>query len=587
MLPNNGRTQYFNFTYDPMLDMPDTLRGEGLAGDMMTYCDDDFALLKGWFSGRGLDMSFPINVSLTTVATDSAGNPTQYVGGKWIGGGPWPLQVTINIGQLAMASGTPLMLARYLLVAEVSEMFMRAFAPYTLNPWFASGEGSKGEGLSRFLGQQFLLQTYPGIASIPSLTSGKWNVTELWLNSARINYIESNPDDSQPDDVTGCATLFLFYLHDQLGFRIEDIINAGAGTLSNVYENLTQLKFSYIDPNKAPPDVWQNAWPKFSSLVNAHYPANVTLSDGMKSATTSMMYKPPLDTIFPCCELDYLFVPAQATWVLSGTPNLVTVGLDRESQVPLPITFVSSDPTIISSLPVLPAPQTPPASTPPPVTISPPSASVQLPLTVIQQVASFMTTSVTLTASYAGKSLQRTIVVVRPDSMGLPPLQIDTDRSTDICQRFVENTPQTFHVMNLDVFADQSGLVFSWSVTGAVPDATNTPSLTISALPVAGTTVTINVTVTNAQNLQAAGTVSFQTAANDLAAMTAELHCRITHIVNGALSLPPWVPIEKGGILKEGLIGLEKQLSQVANGATRVTTLIKEIRKFEGGGARE
>ena len=99
--------------------------------------------------------------------------------------------------------------------------------------------------------------------------------------------------------------------------------------------------------------------------------------------------------------------------------------------------------------------------------------------------------------------------------------------------------------------------------------------------------MTINVTVTNAQNLQAAGTVSFQTGGKRPGGNDSRTPLPDHASVNGALSLPPWVPIEKGGILKEGLIGLEKQLSQVANGATRVTTLIKEIRKFEGGGARE
>ena len=168
------------------------------------------------------------------------------------------------------------------------------------------------------------------------------------------------------------------------------------------------------------------------------------------------------------------------------------------------------------------------------------------------------------------------------------PLEIDFDPSIDMCQRsFVENTTQTFRVTNLDVFPDQSGLVFSWSVTGAVPGATNTPSLTIWDLPAAGTTVTINVTVKNDKNVQAAGTLSFQTAANDLAAMTAELRCRITHIVNGVLRLPPWVPIERDGTLKEQLTVLEKQLSQVAQGLMRVNTLIGQMREFESRASRE
>ena len=340
-------------------------------------------------------------------------NPTQDMGASWGGLGAIKLTVDIGIGDVAMVEGTDTMLARYLLVSEVSEMFMRALAPYPFNNWFSAGdEGSQGESLSRFLSQQFLLQNFPGVAALPSQRGASFNVTSRWLNSARAtSYIDSNPDDIKPDEVIGCQTLFLFYLHDQLGFSIQDIINNGAETFSKLYEKLTQLKLSYIDQRKAPPDIWQNAWPKFSKFVNDHYPATVTLIDGVKSLTTSMGYSPPLDTIFPVCELDSLAVPTQASWVASGRPNLVMVGLDRQPQVPLPITFVISDPTIISSLPVLP----PPPPTPPPITISPPYASLTKPLTVLPQARSFTRKSVTLTASYAGKSLTRTIVVVRPD----------------------------------------------------------------------------------------------------------------------------------------------------------------------------
>ena len=169
----------------------------------------------------------------------------------------------------------------------------------------------------------------------------------------------------------------------------------------------------------------------------------------------------------------------------------------------------------------------------------------------------------------------------------MPPLVIDVDRSANMCQRsFVEKTLQIFRVTNLDVFADQSGLVFSWSVTGAVPDATDTATLTISALPAAGTTVTINVTVKNEQNLQAAGTLSFQTVAEDLISMTAEVYCLITHIVNGALRLPPWVPIERDGPLNEQLAGLHEQLTHVSQGVARVNTLILQMREFERRASR-
>jgi hypothetical protein len=167
-LPTNGRTQFFNFQYDAALS---TARGLDLATDLMQHCDDHLALLASWFSGRHLDMSPPIHVSLNTVATDGAGNPTQSPSGRWgRSGGPFPLQMTINIGELQMLRGTAPMLARYLLISEVSEMYMRAFTVHGPNPWFRSSEGNKGEGLSRFLAAKFLVQTFPGIAAIPALT---------------------------------------------------------------------------------------------------------------------------------------------------------------------------------------------------------------------------------------------------------------------------------------------------------------------------------------------------------------------------------------------------------------------------------
>ena len=67
-----------------------------------------------------------------------------------------------------------------------------------------------------------------------------FNVAFLWLNppSARHDFVNNNPDDNKPDPVTGCTTLYLYYLHDQLGFPINAIIAAGASNLSGVYQNL-------------------------------------------------------------------------------------------------------------------------------------------------------------------------------------------------------------------------------------------------------------------------------------------------------------------------------------------------------------
>ena len=53
------------------------------------------------------------------------------------------------------------------------------------------------------------------------------------------------------------------------------------------------------------------------------------------------------------------------------------------------------------------------------------------------------------------------------------------------------------------------------------------------------------------------------------------------------LLLPSWVPIEKGGVLKEQLTRLEKQLGQITRGATRINMLVRQMQKFENRAARK
>jgi hypothetical protein len=541
-LPNNGRTQYFNFQYDDKLTPS---RGKDLATEVMQTADADLAILAGWFSGRQLDMSPPINVSINNV-----GNPTD-AGGHWMGALLVPLQVMINIGELPMAMGTPIMLARYLLISEVSEMYMRAFAPYGFNPWFRLGEGNKGEGLSRFLAEQFLLRTYPGVAGLPSLMATGWNCTNSWLNSVRKDFLEVNDEDIAPGspDVGG-ATLFLMYLHDQLGYSIVDIINAGGGHLSNVYENLTS-------------DSWANAWGKFSKLVNDHYPTTPGTSGFAPGG-----YFPPLDTVFPVSDLTLFAAPTVATWITTGSSGLVVVGVDHPAVLSIPLVITSSHPTII------------PASMP---TIGSGMTTASVPLKVLPQPAGFKATKVTLTVSYAFRTLTRDITVVEPSSSTFEPLEIDVDQSVDPCAvALVAGTAQSFVVSNINVFPNQSGLKFAWSVNGATPMATNTPSLTIAVLPAPGTTVTISVTVTNAQGLSATGAYTFQTIAQPTGfqALEVELRCRLNRFRNGSLSIPPWVPIERAGEVQERLVALERQVQAASKSVAAMNRLINQMQEI-------
>ena len=377
-LPNGGRTQYFTFQYDSALSQA---RGLDLATAVMAHCDDDLAQVVSWFSGRSLDTVLPINVSIATVATDSRGRPTEFVGASWSGYGLIPLQVTISIGELLMGSGTPQMFARYLLVSEVTEMYMRGMATLGLSQWFGNlDEGNKGEALSDFLATQFLLKNFPGVTSLPTVLSGSMRVTNLWLNSARDNFLEVADDDNVPNTKIGCCALFLFYLHDQLGYRIEDIINKGAHTLSEVYAQLTG-----------------------DAAGERKFHAQVQSDAGNH---------------FPRVDLVAVGATPQVTWA-SPSPPALNVLLGGPAPIPLMIDIESDHPEIIP---------------PPTVTVHAAQASAATPFTVIPQPAGFLSRAVSLTASYAGTQRSALVMVYSPSTDAMPALVIDVDRSADPCQ---------------------------------------------------------------------------------------------------------------------------------------------------------
>ena len=196
--------------------------------------------------------------------------------------------------------------------------------------WFAgSDEGSKGEGLSRFLGLQFLL-----LHHLATSTPDRFGVTADWLNSPRPNYVDHNPDDNAPDTVTGCTTLFLFYLHDQLGYTINQIIAAGADTLGGVYRNLTGRT---------------DGWTAFRTLVDTHYP-------------TGEVYYPAAETVFPVPTLTRIDSPGAVT---TGYPGTGRITLDRPALVDLPVQLASGDPALAAVQAAVAVRRAPPASTSP------------------------------------------------------------------------------------------------------------------------------------------------------------------------------------------------------------------------------
>ncbi len=232
-----GVTSHFAFSYDDALNsathpgQPEPARTNAV----IAAIEGDYNLMAGWFGGIGLTLSEPISVQVANAG----------------GGAGWGPPITLKPG------GGDANLMRYLMVAEVTEMFMLA----QNKGWFApdgSNEQSSGEGLSHFLATQFLITN-----GIPPSN----DISNLWLNSTRddfINHIDEYDHSSGPK--SGCALLFIYYLNVQLGFSIQQIIAAAAPELSGVYDNVTG------DPG--------NPFPFFKQLLDTAFPGTSGISTG-------------------------------------------------------------------------------------------------------------------------------------------------------------------------------------------------------------------------------------------------------------------------------------------------------------------
>ena len=238
-----GVTDQYAIAYDASLSAAD---GVNRGNALIAHCDADFVQMNALFGNIGTPFSSPIQVNL------SAG---PYAGAGW---GP-PIAVTPGNG----SSGD---LVRYLLVSELVEMFMQQQGAGWGYSYTDTNEGSKGEALSRFLGYYFLATN--GL-DLTVLTKGgsTFFVSNDWLStSTRTDFVNYTPDDNAPDATTGCTTLFLYYLYDQLKFTIPEIIGAAAETLAGVYQNLTG------DTG--------NPFPFFARLVGGAFPGTNTITTG-------------------------------------------------------------------------------------------------------------------------------------------------------------------------------------------------------------------------------------------------------------------------------------------------------------------
>src|SRR6266496_5273379 len=200
-LLNGGRTEHYSVFYDDSLALAD---GRDAVNDLLFWLEKDFVLMQGSFTGVNFQFLLPIRVELTG-EDGGAGwtDPPDIVLSSY------QLTVTLKPGPHPTTA-----LLRYLMVSEVTEMFMASQRKDWFGPtgiFWGADERSMGESLSRFLASEFVSGTLNG-----RQTPSGFSVVRNWLNDlVRPNFVDTTVDDNQPDTITGCGTCFLFFLRYQ------------------------------------------------------------------------------------------------------------------------------------------------------------------------------------------------------------------------------------------------------------------------------------------------------------------------------------------------------------------------------------
>ena len=490
-LPNSGQTQYFEVTYESTLT---TAQGLEVARELMNFCDKDYRLLVSWFQG----------------ATNMPGRLSAHVDNK-TGGASWGdpfYNIYLGLGE-SVFGVSPATYARYLLISEVSEIFMlrRQFLP---NYWFsASNEGNKGEALSCFLANELL--GLIGSLSMPAVSSGTMAKASSWLDSSRANFLDRNDANIDPnvDPEISCGISFLNYLCHQRGIAIGDIIANGSDTFEGVFENLG------LGSRSA-------AFPTFLAAVDDHYAQDSRLSTN-----------PVLDNAFPAPELKEFVATPKVSWVPTGLVPSGRIFLSR--RVPLDVLLIMT--TDRPDLLKLPADRI----------VRTGSDDDTFSFSVKPQPATFVNANATITVEYAGEILNRLVTVYAPSAWPMPPLNIVSLMPIELCaEPFITGSKQSFIIENLSAFPRKAGLKIQWQVNNATGNTMSDGTFVIEMLPTAGTTVELTVIATNRDGVTAGGRLEFivNPLKTGLAHELATFVCRIRNkffLVIRILKLPIFV----------------------------------------------
>ncbi len=268
-----GSTTHFSVYYDPSLGA----NGQAIADGVLASCENEYNILSFLFGGL---TPGPFNIIIAPLDPSGQGQ-----GGAFhYGCGATDLYCDAKT-----VPSLDIDYTRMLVVAEEVEVFSDAQGI----GWDCGA--SNGEGLSRVLATLL----YP--AELDGYTSAA-----AWLDTPdRPDFINVNePTDTNYVSI-GCSVLFLNYLHYQLDFQWQEIVQAGALTLAQTYTKLTG------QPDGLTP---------FKALLQAFYPV------GTPSGVTTDNVFPLLAAIsFPFCGVQFQgTVPANstATWFTYNWPIL-------------------------------------------------------------------------------------------------------------------------------------------------------------------------------------------------------------------------------------------------------------------------
>ena len=204
-----GQTTHFVVYSDGSAD------GNAAAQAVLASCEADFTTVQGWFGG----LTLPPGVNGDDQTTIRTAQPMYVLMDPNAGGA---YHYACNATDLYIEPA-PANQATGLVVAEEVEVFEAA-----INNGWDCGH-TNGEGLSRVLA----VERNPNLSGITVPTETGW-----WSNGHN-DYVNDNSADDQNQDGNGCGTLFLYYLHSQLGFSWAQITTAGGATLGACYQKLT------------------------------------------------------------------------------------------------------------------------------------------------------------------------------------------------------------------------------------------------------------------------------------------------------------------------------------------------------------